>query len=154
MSGLASDQEQLLRALARQDVEFIVVGGVAAQVHGWQGATLDLDITVLVEDANVQRLNRALASVAARRIGIGGLGTAFATRYGRLEIVSRADGIGRYEDWKRAALTHRLDDDMTIVVAAPADILRSKRAAGREKDLAALPQMREDFRRSGALDVG
>lgn len=76
-----------------------MIGGVAAQIHGWQGATLDLDITVLVEDDNVQRLNLALATVAARQIGIGGLGTAFETRYGRLEIVRRADGIGSYEDW-------------------------------------------------------
>jgi hypothetical protein len=152
VSALASNQEKLLLALARQGVEFVVVGGVAAQIHGWQGATLDLDIAVLVEDANVERLNVALATVAAKQIGIGGLGTAFETRYGRLEIVRRADGIGRYEDWKRSSVIHQVADDAAISVAAPADILRSKEAAGREKDLAALPQMTEDFRRSGALD--
>jgi hypothetical protein len=34
---------------------------------------------------------------------------------------------------------------LTVVVAAREDILRSKEAAGREKDRAALPQMRQDF---------
>jgi hypothetical protein len=38
-----------------------------------------------------------------------------------------------------------------VVVAAPDDILRSKEAAGREKDRAALPQMRQDFLEAGAL---
>lgn len=36
-------------------------------------------------------------------------------------------------------------------MAAPDDILRSKEAAGREKDRAALPQMRQDFRDAGVL---
>ena len=40
---------------------------------------------------------------------------------------------------------------MTVVVAAPDDILRSKEAAGREKDRAVLPQMRQDFLDAGAL---
>jgi superfamily I DNA/RNA helicase len=44
--SLAPDQRELLRALADHGVEFVVVGGVAAQMHGWQGATVDLDIAV------------------------------------------------------------------------------------------------------------
>ena len=51
MSRLAADQSELLRVLARHGVEFVVVGGVAAQVHGWRGATADLDIAVSTEDS-------------------------------------------------------------------------------------------------------
>ena len=65
MSPLGAEQTELLRALARHGVEFVVVGGVAAQVHGWRGATVDLDIAVSTEDSNVERLNIALASVGA-----------------------------------------------------------------------------------------
>lgn len=39
MSRLAADQETLLRALAGHAVELVVVGGVAAQVHGRAGRT-------------------------------------------------------------------------------------------------------------------
>jgi hypothetical protein len=85
VSRLAADQTELLRALARHGVDFVVVGGVAAQVHGWRGATADLDIAVSTEDSNVQRLNLALASVGAGNGTIGAFGTVFATRYGRLE---------------------------------------------------------------------
>jgi hypothetical protein len=75
-------------------------------------------------------------------------GTAFQTRYGRLEIVRRADGIGHYEDWLRRAREHEVEPGIAVVVADPDDVLRSKEAAGREKDRAALPQMRIDLGRS------
>jgi hypothetical protein len=97
--------------------------GTAAQVHGWRGATADLDIAVSTDDSNIERLNLALAAVGAGNGTVGAFGTVFATSYGRLEIVRRAHAIGHC----------------------------SKEAAGREKDRAALPQMRQDFIDAGAL---
>jgi hypothetical protein len=141
---LADDQAELLRALTRNGVEFVVVGGVAAQLRGWQGTTADLDIAVSAESDNVGRLNRALAEVGVSKRDIGGLGTSFVTRFGRLEVVRRADGVGGYGDWRRNASEVRFER-LTILVAGPDDILRSKEAAGREKDRAALPGMREAF---------
>jgi hypothetical protein len=79
MSPLAADQLEILRALARHGVEFVVVGGVAAQLHGWQGATADLDIAVSSESSNVERLNMALASVGAGEGVVRAFGTAFKT---------------------------------------------------------------------------
>ncbi len=128
-----------------------MVGGVAAQLHGWRGATADLDVSVSSEESNVERLNRALADVAAGPSMIGAFGTVFTTRYGRLEIVRRAHAVGHHADWLARASEHRLDGELTVLVADPDDVLRSKEAAGREKDRAVLPQMRKDFRESGAL---
>jgi hypothetical protein len=141
---LADDQAQLLLALLRNGVEFIVVGGVAAQLRGWAGATADLDIAVATEGDNAERLNRALAEVGLMKTDYGGLGTSFETRYGRLEIVRRADGIGVYDDWIRKASEMEFEH-LTIVVAAAEDIVRSKEASGRETDRAALPRMRRDL---------
>jgi len=75
---------------------------------------------------------------------IGGLGTSFETRYGRLEIVRRADGIGAYDDWMRKA-SEMAFEHLTIVVAATEDIVKSKESSGREKDRAVLPRMRREF---------
>ena len=151
MSQLASEQDALLRALARHGVELVVVGGVAAQLSGWRGATVDLDIAVSIEAANVERLNAALASVDAGPGVPGALGTVFATVHGRLEIVRRADGIGDYAAWLRRARPRDIGEGITVIVADPDDVLRSKEAAGRDKDRAALPQMRRDFIEAGAL---
>ncbi|HVA18825.1 MAG TPA: hypothetical protein VMU55_01470 [Solirubrobacteraceae bacterium] len=141
---LADDQAHLLRALLRNGVEFVVVGGVAAQLRGWSGATADLDIAVASEEDNTERLNRALAEVGLMKTDYGGLGTSFETRYGRLEIVRRADGIGMYEDWLRNASEMEFDH-LTIVVAARDDIVKSKSSSNREKDRAVLPGMRRDL---------
>lgn len=95
---LAEDQAELLKALIRNGVKFVVIGGVAAQLRGWSGATTDLDIAVAGEEENTTRINRALTEVGLSRTPeVGGLGTSFDTQYGRLEIVRRADGIGRYD---------------------------------------------------------
>jgi hypothetical protein len=102
-------------------------------------------LRILVRDENVQRINRALAEMGAGEPQIGQFGTAFDTRYGRLELVRKADGIGEYEDWLRNAGEKELEQGLAITVAAPEDILTSKRAAGRAKDLATLDQMRADF---------
>jgi hypothetical protein len=153
VTQLGDGQAALLRVLARHGVEFVVVGGVAAQLHGWRSATIDLDIAVERGESNAHRLNSALAAlgVSPKDVRVGGFGTTFATRHGRLEVVRRADGIGYYADWLAAAGEVTLEEGLTIVVAAPGDILRSKEAAGRDKDLAALDQMRRDFEESGAL---
>jgi hypothetical protein len=147
---LADDQSHLLRALLQNGVEFVVVGGVAAQLRGWVGATADLDIAVSGEDGNAERINRTLAKVGLMKTDVGGLGTSFETRYGRLEIVRRADGVGMYDDWMRNASAIELDH-LTIVVAATDDIVKSKESSNREKDRAVLPGMRRDF---GLTDPG
>jgi hypothetical protein len=67
---LADNQAHLLHALLRNGVDFVVVGGVAAQLRGWSGATTDLDIAVSSEDSNTAR------SIASRGVcPIGGRGS-------------------------------------------------------------------------------
>lgn len=151
MTSLADEQAELLRALMRHGVDFVVIGGVAAQLHGWQGATADLDIAVSIEASNVERFNRALEAVDAGQGAIGAIGTSFMTRHGRLEVVRRAHGVGGYDAWLRTAGAHEFEH-LTILVAAPREILRSKEAAGRDKDRDALPQMRRTFEQAGLLD--
>lgn len=148
--ALAEAQEALLQILARHRVQMIVVGGVGAQFHGWKSATADLDITIDRSSENVERFNRALAEMGAGEPQYGQFGTAFETRHGRLELVRKADGIGEYADWLRNAGEKEIGDGLTVAVADPADILTSKRAAGREKDLAALEQMQRDFEAGGS----
>jgi hypothetical protein len=51
-----ADTAALIAALHRAGVQFIVVGGAAAQLHGSTLATLDLDIVHRRDPANVDRL--------------------------------------------------------------------------------------------------
>lgn len=60
------DLAELLSVLEAHGVEFIVVGGVAANVDGSDRPTRDLDVCPRWSDGNLDRLARALRSVGAR----------------------------------------------------------------------------------------
>jgi hypothetical protein len=63
------------------------------------------------------------------------------TRYGDLDLTFTPSATGGYDDLSRRA-EHRLIGTVTVQVAALADIIRSKQAAARLKDLEALPELR------------
>jgi hypothetical protein len=54
------DVEQILAALTRHGVEFLLVGGVAAIAHGARRLTVDLDCLALRTSENLDRLAEAL----------------------------------------------------------------------------------------------
>lgn len=70
----------------------------------------------------------------------------FATTAGPLDISLIPDGTTGYEDLLRSREV-LLFHDYSIPVASLADVIRSKEAAGREKDLLVLPALREHLRR-------
>jgi len=57
---MENDYRQLILALVESKVQFIIVGGIAAVVHGSARATFDLDIVYLRNEHNVQNLIKAL----------------------------------------------------------------------------------------------
>jgi hypothetical protein len=71
MADFRLDFHKLLNALVQYEVEFIVVGGVGAVLHGAPIATFDLDIVHRRTAENVARLKDALASLHARYRGQG-----------------------------------------------------------------------------------
>jgi hypothetical protein len=149
--------ERILRVLAAHQVDYIMIGGLAAAVHGSDLVTGDLDITPAVGDANLARLSRALDELGARiRTADAADGLAFAhdaqslargavwnlvTDAGDLDLAMMPSGTWGYDDLKRDAIAIEILGIPTRV-AALADIIRSKEAAGREKDRAALPMLR------------
>ena len=55
---METDFQELIRVLAQADIEFIIVGGAAATVHGSARLTSDLDIVYRRSDENISRLIR------------------------------------------------------------------------------------------------
>lgn len=56
------DALRVIRSLNEAGVEYVVVGGVAVNVHGLVRATEDLDLFVKPDAENIARLRRAKAS--------------------------------------------------------------------------------------------
>jgi hypothetical protein len=53
--------QKALQVLCDEDVDFIVIGGLAATFHGSARVTYDLDICYARSSANLRRLAKALA---------------------------------------------------------------------------------------------
>jgi len=58
-------------ALARADVRFVIIGGIAVGVHGYVRATRHLDIVPDPDRANLVQLAHLLAEINAEHVGIG-----------------------------------------------------------------------------------
>ena len=149
--------EAILAALQQHDVQYVLIGGFAAVVHGSPIPTVDVDITPARTAANLERLSAALTELEARIRVEGQAPVPFAhdadslaaadtwnltTRHGDLDLAFMPAGTRGYDDLKRDAIQIELRGT-TVLIASLADIVRSKDAAGRDKDRRALPVLRE-----------
>ena len=150
MSEIAPfDPERLRGTLARHKVKFVLIGALAARLHGFPRLTADADITPASDKQNLERLAAALDDLDARvykesvpeglpfdrsatMLGRAAMWS-LVTNAGRLDIAftpsgtkgdkALADGAERFEAFGVHFLAASLDD-----------IIRSKEAAGRAKD--------------------
>lgn len=150
------DPEEILRVLERHRVEYVLIGGLAATLYGSAHVTTDVDITPSRNPRNLERLSGALLELGARIRAEGEPdGLPFdpspellertellnlTTRCGDLDLAFEPAGTTGYKDLRRRATRLELDD-VTFRVAALADVIRSKRAAGRDKDRLVLPTL-------------
>ena len=167
-----TDYASLLRALSDGGVDFIVIGGVAAAVHGSARLTQDLDVVYARDPANIGRLVSALAPHSPYLRGAPpglpfrldaitmrqGLNFTLTTSLGDLDLLGEITGGGDYA----ALLPHTLEVDMFGFECLCVDLdclIRVKRAAGRPRDLetiAELEALREERAEEarGARDDG
>jgi hypothetical protein len=152
------EPERILEVLANQDVDFVLIGGLAAATRGSPFLTQDVDITPDVSRDNLSRLSAALKELQARirAEGVeGGLPfdhdaeplaangvSNLTTPYGDLDISLKPSGTDGYPDLARGATTTSAFG-VTLRIASLEDIVRSKQAADRDKDRRVLPVLRE-----------
>jgi hypothetical protein len=145
------DIGELIATLARHRVEYLVIGGVATQVHGHRRTTMDLDLTPDPRSDNLRRLGAALTELDARPRDMGAEGTEIPagdpqrlavaaivppllTRHGRLHILKEPKGAREFAEMRERALVVDLDGNEVAIVSLD-DLIRMKRAAGRPRDL-------------------
>ena len=155
---MAFRPDEILRVLERHDVRYVVIGGLAASLHGAGTVTFDVDVVPESSPDNLMRLSAALDELKARiRVsGIAGgldfdhdaksLGSMevinLVTNYGDFDITFHPSGVSTFSEWDR----HAEDTEALGVhfrLASLADIIQSKEAAARPKDQIAVPVLRE-----------
>ncbi len=169
----ALDIDRLLACLNRHDVEFLLVGGVAAIAYGARRPTADLDCLARRSRDNLERLAAALRELNAR-LRVHGLADDEASRLpinldsetlARMEMSTWRTDAGDFDvltelpaqDGRRLRYGELVDraelqdvSGVAVRVAALEDVIASKEWADRPKDRAALDELREiALRRKG-----
>lgn len=145
---------QLIGVLADGQVEFILVGGLAATAHGSARFTQDVDIVYRRTPQNIARLAAALAPLSPYLRGAPpglpfrwdegtirrGLNFTLTTTEGDLDLLGEITGGGGYDQ----LLPHSLQIDLRgrkLWCLGLDRLIKVKRAAGRPKDLDAVAEL-------------
>jgi predicted nucleotidyltransferase len=166
--GVFAPQE-ILAALDRHGVRYVVIGGLAAILHGAPHVTTDVDIVPEEALRNLERLSEVLRELSAKiRVAGEEDGVPFShdadslarvriwnlvTDRGNLDITFQPSGTHGYEDLRRDAVQMTVRG-VEVPVASLADVIRSKEAAGRERDRAILPTLRRILERQSGAGSG
>ena len=151
------DPLAILRTLNEHEVRYLAIGGLAATLYGSPLTTGDLDICPAADPENLEQLAAALQALDARIFsdrepdGVGFipdaavLGNAevwnLVTAAGRLDLNFMPAVTGGYTDLIRDSVRFDLGD-LEVPSASLRDVIRSKEAAGRDRDRQALPTLR------------
>jgi hypothetical protein len=146
--------KRLIGVLVEGRVDFVIVGGLAATIHGSARLTQDVDVVYDRSDANVSRIVEALQPLdpylrgappglpfdwsveAVRR----GLNFTLTTAAGDLDLLGEITGGGTYQRLIEHSTVIHLFGYECRCVDLP-ELIRSKRAAGRPKDLEAVAEL-------------
>jgi hypothetical protein len=154
MSAAPTDYAALIATLDKGGVDFIIIGGVAANAHGSPRFTQDVDVVYARSDDNLERIVRALRPLkpylrgappglpfdwSARTLKRG-LNFTLVTSSGSLDLLGEIVGGGRYEDLLAHSIVMRIFRRDIRVLDLDA-LIRSKRAAGRPKDFEAIAEL-------------
>jgi hypothetical protein len=154
---MSFDPVEICAVLSEEGVEFVVLGGFAAIIHGSPLPTEDIHVIPSRSGANLERLATALTRLGAKiRTGDEPIETridaAFildmphtlnlVTRFGDLDLVFKPAGtLKNYEQWLERARRAQLREGLVVAVADLDDIIASKSAANRPKDQRSLPYL-------------
>ncbi|HEX5762688.1 MAG TPA: hypothetical protein VFY04_06160 [Solirubrobacterales bacterium] len=154
------DIQKILDALREEDVEFLVIGGVAVGFHGYVRATKDIDIVPSPNNGNLGRLARVLDRLDAEvegaeefegeelpnpldpeALALGG-NWVLSTKFGRFDVMQ---WLGEEELWAKlspTALTTEIGG-IAVKMVDYESLVALKRQAGRPEDLADLQRLRQ-----------
>lgn len=157
-----TDVQRILDLLSRAGVEFAVIGGVAMVLRGSTRVTVDLDLCYARDRENLARLAAALKPFGPRLRGApvdlpflwdehtlhSGLNFTLTTDLGDLDLLGEVAGVGGFPEVAQGSSPLELGGTRVRVMDLET-LTRSKRAAGRAKDLLDLAEIAEIRKRGG-----
>ncbi len=146
--------EPAIQALMGNEVEFVVVGGVAITAYGSAYITQDLDFCYSRSSSNLKKIADALAPFNPRLRGfpkelpfiwdertlLNGTNFTLDTDLGDIDLLGEVSGVGDYAALKISSEKLKICGLLVDVISIN-DLINAKKAAGRTKDLLVLPEL-------------
>ena len=146
------DPVRIFEALQRHEVEYLTIGGVAVNVHGHVRNTRDVDVLIEWTAENMRRLAAALAELDAKLFGVdadlldvdpldpedllNGGNFTLRTASGGLDLFDPGEiPGGRPYDEMHPRAVEAAVEGVRIRAVGFDDLIRLKRASGRDRDL-------------------
>jgi hypothetical protein len=131
--------QSVFASFQKNDVRYLVIGGIAAVLYGVPRATFDLDVLIEPTLDNVKRLLQAMTEAGLGTASLTSADEVLATEITiftdriRLDVLTSTPGIVFEEAWQRRATMNYKGQALEVVSLA--DLIASKRASGRDVDL-------------------
>jgi len=156
-----TELNRLLQRLFEADIDFVIVGGFGAILHGSSVLTRDLDVCALLTVDNLEKLRATFKDLhpthrlTPQRIsflenperGVALKNLYLQTDLGPLDLMSSITGVGDYERVAASAIEVDLFGRRVKVISIE-DLIAAKEALGRDKDLLAAKELRAILERS------
>lgn len=131
--------QNVFASFQKNEVKYLVIGGIAAVLYGVPRATFDLDVLIEPSAENVERLLKAMTEAGLGTAALTSVNDVLATEITiftdrvRLDVQTSTPGVVFKEAWeRRVTMNYR---GQTLEVVSLSDLIASKRASGRDVDL-------------------
>jgi len=152
---LKEDFRDILSIFNEENVQYMLVGGLAAILHGYSRFTRDIDLFVWPNAENAVRIIKALEKFGAPMHDISAEdfekeGTIFQIGFApiRIDIITAIDGINFKEAYENIQIAEV--DALKIPLISLLDLIRNKKAVGRGQDLVDVEHLEVILRRKSA----
>ncbi len=161
---MPQNDKALLLRLKDHDVQFVIIGGVSCVLHGTSLVTFDLDICCPPTVESWKRVEAAVKDLhpfhrlAANKLSLK-LTDELASRlknlylhtdFGILDCIGEVAGVGDYEQVLKHSMLHTASYGAFRILQIDA-LIASKEAVGRERDLAAVKQLKAIKERTAVM---
>ena len=129
----------VFRSFQDHDVCYVVIGGIAAILHGVPRATFDLDILIDATEENAERLLKALLDAGVGTAALTTANNVLANEitvfkdFVRIDVQTSTPGLTFARAWANKITT--VYEEQPFHLVSRSDLIASKRATGRQVDL-------------------
>lgn len=146
--------QSLLKFLVKSPIDFVIIGGFAAVLHGCNQTTRDIDICLVLTPEQIQSLREILKPLHPKLRTIPEKPSFLThpqdlsdvknlyleTDLGILDIVSNVEAVGNFYDVLKNAKEIELYENPCHVMSID-DLIKSKKALGRHRDLVIVEEL-------------